>query len=101
MSNVFLAYVTLVVGLIVSTVSMLMLPRARPDFRAWHWVVVGISGVLLTACVLFFGMILLESPPSRAKPELLLPFLLAILVILVLGWKLIRGGGASDKGPSN
>lgn len=97
MSNVFATYVVLVAALAMCTIALLALPSARQDFRAWHWLVAVVSVVLLLGCLFFFGAILLESPSSREKPELVAPFVLAAVAIGLVLRKLLRGDGRRNR----
>jgi uncharacterized membrane protein len=96
MSNIFAAYVTLVIALATSTIAVLVTPKSRLRFKPWHWIVTSLSAILVIACAVLFGLVLLENPIARQQPEWVTPFVLAIAILALLIWKLARRDGAID-----
>ena len=90
MSNLAATYVILVIALATATPLTFAIPASREHFKPAHAAMAAFSAIAFFLCICFLGVILLDSPSSREKPELVAPFALALLMLGILVFRVIR-----------
>lgn len=90
MSNVFLIYSACLLALVVAAAAILVVPQDRPRVRAWHWVLLCLAMALLLLPTVFFVSILDTNPKDLSQPELGIPALLTIAMLMLIGLRFAR-----------
>ena len=85
MSNLF-GYISLMIVMLVlgCVIAIGVLNRSTTNKQMIH---VALAILLTFPTTAYFGAILWVNPPSRTTPLILVPWLISLLVLFVIGWK--------------